>query len=258
MKNLKLTILLTTLWFFAFSQNKVPELITDRPDQTESSSVVPKNSLQIETGFLLENDAYMNMEISNYAYNTTLLRYGLSNNFELRLGAEFLGIKEHFTNIDSTYNTSGLSPLYTGFKIQIREEDGIIPEIAFLGGISLPITAHEDFETTFLAPSMRFAFSHTLNDRFSIGYNLGTEWDGETAMPSYYYSVALGIGITETIGAYVESFGLIPDTGSESHMVDAGFTWLATPVFQFDVSGGLGLNDEATDNYFSVGITYRL
>ena len=30
------------------------EIVTDRPDQTESPSIVPKSSLQIETGFSVQ------------------------------------------------------------------------------------------------------------------------------------------------------------------------------------------------------------
>ncbi len=58
-KRTDITILRTVsiLVFFAISacvsaQEEVPELITDRPDQTESSAVMPFKSLQTESGFL--------------------------------------------------------------------------------------------------------------------------------------------------------------------------------------------------------------
>jgi hypothetical protein len=37
------------------SQLSAQELVTDRPDQTESAVTVPLNSLQIETGFVYES-----------------------------------------------------------------------------------------------------------------------------------------------------------------------------------------------------------
>lgn len=40
----------------ARAQNGTPELITDRPDQTESYVVVPHKFLQVETGFEMENN----------------------------------------------------------------------------------------------------------------------------------------------------------------------------------------------------------
>ena len=38
------------------STSLVAQIETDRPDFTESPNVVPKGALQIETGFILEND----------------------------------------------------------------------------------------------------------------------------------------------------------------------------------------------------------
>lgn len=157
------------------AQDEVSELITDRPDQTELSSVVPHKSLQIETGFVLENDETDLIKQKSFAYNTTLLRYGLLENFELRLGMEYLGEEVFIKNTDTTNTFSGLSPINTGLKVKIADEDGWKPEIAFLGGLVLPFTANEDFKPEYTAQNIRFSFAHTLSDRFSIGYNLGAE-----------------------------------------------------------------------------------
>ncbi len=243
---------------FVYAQDETPELITDRPDQTESSAVVPLGSLQIETGFLMENRETDFFNLNSFAYNTTLLRYGLRENFELRLGLEYLGEEVEVKSADSSYSFSGLSPVYTGFKVKIADEDGWKPEIAFLGGLVLPFTANEDFKPEYTAANIRFAFAHTLSDRLSIGYNLGAEWDGESAVPGYFYSLALGIGITDKIGMFAESYGLITEEGEAEHLVDAGITYLLLPNLQLDISGGLGMNEEAIDNFISFGLSYRI
>lgn len=257
MRNLLILILLT-FSLIAKAQNEIPELITDRPDQTESSAVVPHKSLQIETGFVIENKETDFTEQRSFAYNTTLLRYGLLENFELRLGMEFLGDKVSIKNTDTTNTVSGLSPIYTGFKVKIADEDGWKPEIAFLGGLVLPFTADKDYKPDYSAANIRFSFAHAFSDRFSIGYNLGAEWDGETAVPGYFYSLALGIGLTDKFGMFVEGYGLLPEEGDTEHLFDAGFTYLLLSNFQLDVSGGVGLNDNAINNFLSFGLTYRL
>ena len=244
--------------FFVTAQEMVPELVTDRPDQTESSSVVPLKSLQIETGFIFESDNTRREKINTYNFNTTLLRYGLFERFELRLGLAYLS--EQSKNIDSASEKkiNGLSPLYTGFKVLIADENGCIPQIAFLGGLIFPITAKEEFKAPYTAPVMRFAFSHTLSEKLSLGYNLGAEWYGENAIPDYYYSIALGIAVTNKLGAFIESFGLIPESGEPSHLADAGFTYLVLPNLQLDFSGGLGLNKNASDGFIGFGVSYRI
>jgi hypothetical protein len=105
---------------------------------------------------------------------------------------------------------------------------------------------------------MRFAFSNTLSDNLSLGYSLGAEWYGENAIPDYYYSITLGITATKRIGTFIESFGFIPEEGKPSHLVDTGITFLVLPNLQFDISGGIGLNKNATDAFFGIGLSYRI
>ena len=178
------------LAFLAFSvilkaQDKIPELITDRPDQTESSAVVPHKSLQIETGFVLENNETDLFEQRSYAYNTTLLRYGLLENFELRLGMEYLGKEVSIKNTDTTNTFAGLSPIYAGFKIKIAYEDGWKPEIAFLGGLVLPFTANDNFKPEHTAVNIRFSFAHTLYQPKSQLFKHSAMWADIMGIPAY-------------------------------------------------------------------------
>lgn len=243
---------------FCIAQDQISELVTDRPDQTESSVVVPHKTLQLETGFVLESKESDEQKHKNYALNTSLFRYGLLENTELRLGFEYLK-EDHLVKAnDSSIIRNGFGPLYTGFKTYIVEEKGILPEIAFLGAMVLPFSANKDFKPEYPAANLRFAFSHTLTEKLSLGYNLGAEWDGESAIPAYFYSVALGIGLTDKLGFYVESYGLIPhDTDIKEHLLDGGLTYLILPNFQLDLSGGVGLGDDTIDNFFSFGFSYR-
>jgi hypothetical protein len=214
--------------------------------------------MQIETGFIIESDESQSLKQKSYVYNTTLLRYGLLERMELRLGLAYLSEEIKVKDTDTVNTITGLGPLYAGFKIYVIEEAGWIPEIAFLGGLLLPVTAQEEFKTSYSAPVMRFAFSHTLSERFSLGYNLGAEWYGETAVPNYFYSIALGIAMTDKTGAFIESFGFIPEEGRENYLLDGGFTFLVLHNLQLDMSGGLGINDESIDNFLSLGLSCRL
>jgi hypothetical protein len=258
MKTLLICFFSGFVLFQVKAQENAPDLVTDRPDQTESSIVVPLRSLQIESGFVYALDENPLARAKNISYNTTLMRYGLLENMEMRLGIEYAG--EEVTDQSTGKKTSsyGFSPLYTGLKLQITHEKGFMPEIAFLAGLELPFTAHKTFKTSHTAANMRFSLSHTLSERFSLGYNLGAEWDGDTPVPSYFYSVALGLSITGKAGAFIEFYGLIPEKGISTHLIDGGITFLIKQNLQLDASGGLGLNKEAVDYFISFGISYRL
>src|SRR3972149_6805763 len=107
-----ISLLLIVIFINGNAQEDGAELITDRPDQTESSAVVPLKSLQIETGFIIENKETNIFKSRAFTYNSTLLRYGLVENMELRLGLEYLGEKVKNKNTDNVDTALGLSPLY--------------------------------------------------------------------------------------------------------------------------------------------------
>jgi len=62
----------------------------DRPDQTETPAIVPRGMFQVETGFTFQK----NDEISKTnTLPTALWKYGVNENFELRLITEFISEK---------------------------------------------------------------------------------------------------------------------------------------------------------------------
>lgn len=252
---MKRILLLLLLVFFIY-EGYAQELITDRPDQTESSSVVPLHRAQIESGFAWENKKTENFKHSFITVNSTLLRYGILENMEIRVGMEYL--YDHYKNLNRNKitNADGIGPLYAGFKIKLIEEKGYVPEIAFIGAIILPFMADEEFKTPYSSTSYRFAFSHTFSEKVSLGYNLGAEWDGETAVPGYIYSVALGIGLTDKLGTFIESYGTFFENGHQEHLADAGFTYLLEQNLQLDLSAGIGLNEDPIDYFVSFGFSY--
>lgn len=253
MKNVILSLIISFAAIQAYSQNTI---ITDRPDQTESAAVIAPGGVQVETGFVFESTSTDLMDIENMTYNTTLFRIGVLDRLEFRLG--FSVDKMTTTNklMDVEDEVSGFSPLHTGMKVKLAEENGLRPEIALLAGLDWPATAAEEMKPTYVAPSLRLAFAHTLSDRFSLGYNLGAEWDGDDPYGGYFYSVALGVGITDHLGMFVESYGNFMENNDNLHQVDAGFTYLVQDNFQLDISGGLGLSETAPDYFASFGFSY--
>src|SRR5690606_26159678 len=105
-----------------YSNLKAQESIqTDRPDQTESTSITPTNFLQIETGLFFEKNSDQS---TNYSHPTVLWKYGINENFELRMVTEFNS--ENFEN----KKMIGIAPLTFGFKAKLLKENKIIPNIS--------------------------------------------------------------------------------------------------------------------------------
>lgn len=234
------------------------DLITDRPDQTESSSTVPKNSLQIETGFIYENFNNDNVEFQNLGLGTTLLRYGVWDNFELRLGAYYQQskVKSDDFNIDSTQ--SGMGPILAGFKVYVIEEKGFRPEISILADLTLNKVGKLDYRPSYTYSTIKISASHTLSNFFSLGYNVGFASDGENAKGLFVYTVVLGMSISDRFGGFAEVYGTSAEGDSPHTRADAGLTYLLRPNLQLDVSGGTGLDGSVNMYFVSLGITWRI
>ncbi len=253
MKNIFLTILYLVLAASAYAQVdtivQIDPIATDRPDQTESASLVPKGYLQMEIGFgLIDGDPG-----KAYVYPNALLKYGVNENFELRFIGTYTTLKD-----DGQANINGFLPFALGFKTKFTEENGIWPKISLLGHFVLPGVVTEDLAVKNLAPDLRFAFQHSISDFFSLGYNLGVFWDGDNPEPYFIYSVAPGFSVGN-FGFYVEGYGFIPQNTDRAvrFLADAGVTYLVNNDFQLDVSFGNNLTNNIVESYIALGFSYR-
>ncbi len=228
---------------------ELPSIQTDRPDQTESPFTVPKKHFQIETGVSFER---IDGENKLYTYPTILVKYGINENFELRL------IPEYVTSHTQSTKYSGITPVTVGFKVRLAEEKGILPMLSFLGHLSIPSLASKNFKATWYAPSFRLSMQHTLSQKISLGYNLGAEWNGETPEPAFIYTLTTGYSISERLSSYIECYGFLIQKSTGDHRVDGGLSYLLKKNMMLDISGGVGLNKYAPRWYVALGFSIRL
>ncbi|MCF6131562.1 transporter [Flavobacterium wongokense] len=230
-----------------FAQND--PIQADRPDQTETPAIVPKGMFQVETGFTYQKNEENS---TSNSLPSVLWKYGVNENFELRLITEYVSEK----NFDE--KSDGFTPILIGFKVGLCEEKGIIPKTSFIGHIALPNAASSRYKNDFVAPEFRFTMQHTLSDKFSLGYNLGCEWDGVTPETIFVYTLTTGYSINKKLGCYAEIFGFAPEKDKANHNADAGFTYLINNNFMVDLSSGVGITENAPDYYLALGCSFRI
>lgn len=231
-----------------YSQSIEP-IQADRPDQTETPAIVPKGMFQVETGFTFQKTDAIS---KSFSLPTTLWKYGVNENFELRLITEFLS--EEIKN----EKINGLAPIYVGFKVKLAEEKGIIPKTSFIAHIGLSNAASTRYKTDYFAPEFRFAMQHTLSEKFSLSYNLGSESDGFSAEPTFLYTLTTGYAINSKIGSYIEVYGFAPQNNRANHNLDGGITYLINNNFMVDLSSSFGITDNAPDHYIAFGFSFRI
>jgi hypothetical protein len=258
-RTIALTFFSSLFFNLAFSQekNSLGALTTDRPDQTESPSPINKGYLQIETGAFYEDIGDHPFKQKTTTFNTTLLRYGILDNLELRVGWDFSETRTEINGTELDDIASGLSPLLAGFKIGITEEKGILPEIGLLAHLYLPFSASTDFRPETTGANFILSFAHTLSKKSSLAYNLGAAWGNDSSEISYVYTFVYGYSITDALGAYAELYGDLPEDSSANHKWDAGFTYLLSNAIQLDATVGSGIS-KGQNLLLSAGISVRL
>jgi hypothetical protein len=245
---MKPTILTFSFAIYFMSAYAQTTIQTDRPDQTECPYITPKGFIQAENGFVYE---HIDRDNKGIVLPSILWKCGINKNVELRLITEVNSMKAFGKT------TTGFVPTIIGFKTKICEEKGLVPDIGFIGHLAIPSAASKEFKASYYAPSFRFNMQHTLSKDFTLAYNLGAEWDGETPEPTFIYTLTTGYSITEKLGAYVELYGFAPQNNMPDHRADGGFTYLITNDVMVDVSGGVGITKESPINYFALGFSYR-
>ena len=246
---MKKTIVFNLLLIISLSI-EAQTIVTDRPDQTESSLTLGKGELQIESGILFETtkDDYFSEEL--LLAPTVLWRYGITDGIELRLLTEFSSIKDKLTSVKA----SGLADLQVGTKIQILKKEDVKTEIAFLSHLIIP-TAKNALTLDEIGSINKLSIGHDIGDVFGLGYNIGYDNYG-FGSGNLTYSLALGLSISDKVSFYIEPYGALVELEYHESNFDAGFTYLVQDNLQLDVSAGTGLNHNM--NYVSIGCSINI
>lgn len=247
MKRIKVVLLVTSVFALSMVQIKA-QIVTDRPDQTESAVTVGGRNLQLEAGFGIAFEGDEQFSTRYILAPTTLFRYGITDGIELRLLSQFESVKWQ----DQV--TQGISDLQIGAKIQVFKKEDVNAEIAFISHLIVPIGTPEISLGNF-GTINKLAISHDLTENMNLGYNIGYDYLG-TGRGDLIYSVALGVGVNDKLGIYVEPFGRVLDFVDFRLNFDAGLAYLVKENLQFDFSFGTGINQRM--NYISVGCCWKI
>lgn len=260
-----LIVLAWSVWpHRAVAQTDPGPMVTDRPDQTESTEIVPRGYVQFEAGWTFAREAAGAVAVEQHAVPQSLARIGVAPRVELRLG--FAGwMRTAVEGIGPTAVESGMGDLDVGFKWRLADGSQGRPSVALVTAVALP-TGAEGFGGERLDPTVRLAFAQDLTDRIALGYNVGavvsSAPDGAGGTETFVdalYTVAFGFTLAERVGAFAEAFGTFAMSGGASkHSLDGGFTFPVADNLQFDVSGGVGLNAAAADWFVGAGVAVRV
>ena len=228
-------------------------LVTDRPDFTESAVTVTRGRTQIELGYTFTELGDLEQE----TLGELLVRIGWTEIVEIRLG---VGSWARVTG--PGVDVSGTTDLSVGCKIRLSDPlpaGSGLPQVALLLATTLP-SGSEAFSNQDAQPSATLALAWELDDKTSLGSNVGYARLGESGdrFGEISASLSLGRSLSDRLNGYVEVYALNRQEGrGDDQFLNAGFTWALSEDSQLDIRAGTGLDSDSADFFVGAGAALR-
>lgn len=252
-----LSIFLSALFpVFMYAEDTF-EYSPDRPGCTTGTNVLPQWKVGWETGLAYEHNRRNGSNEKTWTINTSTIRIGVTPHAELRLQMD------ECTTHSPDGNSHGIANAMIGTKIRIFEGQGWIPQISYLGNLLIPGGRKADYLPSHPGAQMHLLFSNTINRLFSLGYDIGAEWSGESNSPDLFFGACINLMINSKLTLFAESYNYYNGSKQDewakpqkaSHfnwMSEWGAAYMLSPKLQLDLYTDVNFNEPS--KYFNIGI----
>ena len=237
--------------------------MSDRPDLVETSEVVGKGRVQVETGFLIERERSADEHGRTYTM-PTLLRVGLNDTVELRIESEGRTVQHSTGKATGGHSTvAGFADTSVGFSWHVLDAQGMRPSMAVLADAELP-TGSKRVRGESVRPSLRVVGEWELPGELQLGVMPGFAVDNQDDGGRYTHGI-FGIALEKAFSARLNGFAevALPRIARSRHggtqaSFDVGAAWFLSNDLQVDTMFSRGLNHRTPYASFTVGLAIRL
>ena len=220
------------------------DIVTDRPDVTNSSLVVPFGSFQSENGVNFSTrDGGQIIDGTN-----TRWRLGIAPCLEL-----LVDLPTYSTTVRGL-GSSGFSDVSPAIKWQVSPIPGKV-DASFVFGVGLP-TGTVDIAGRGAQPYLQMPWSWELDDGWGVSAEFFRPSD-PVFRRTTEATFVLEKNVTERMGLFVEYVGDYPERASPSQLFNSGGLYRLSPTQQIDFHIAFGLNHNAPDFIVGVGYSFR-
>jgi hypothetical protein len=238
--------LLLLLFALLMGRARAQKINTDRPDQSDGASVVKENTIQLESSLY-----YTVVEKNKHAFiSSSLLRYGLVKNFELRLLAE----QGHHRNLFMDETAQSQYPLAIGAKLGLVEQTDVRPAVSLVGYLQLPFT--NGTQPAQWSPAVLLVVEKKWSP-LTLTVNAGPKQ--EAFHPDWEFQATTDLKCEvskkwQVFGEYFAQYGhALP-----FHNVDAGFLYQLNKHWMVYGSAGSSIKHHPSNYFFNTGFAVQL
>jgi len=224
------------------------EIVTDRPDVTNSSLVVPVGSFQSENGINSSaRDGGRTIAGTNSRW-----RLGIAPCLEV-----FVDLPTYFANVRAP-GSSGFTDVAPAVKWQISPLPGKI-DLSMTAGIALPTGAVE-IAGRGAQTYLQFPWSWELHDGWGLS-GMFTEFFRPADFTTKRVTETTFViekKVTEKMSVFTEYVGEYPEGADPSILLNSGGIYHLTRTQQLDFHFAVGLNHNAPSYIVGVGYSFRV
>ena len=253
------------LWLLPLGACAAPDgdaIASDRPDFVDSSTVVGKHRFQIETGVATERDRADGVRERTDA-TPTLLRYGVSDDWELRLESDGrLRVTSDELATGNRSRVTGYADVSVGAKWHVRDAAGAWPALGVVASWDLD-SGSRPLRAQGKGGTLRLGAEWDLPGDLNLGLVQGLAWqhrDDGGRFTSALFGIVLEKSWNERLSTFIEysarQIARARDGGSVSTF-DIGAGWLLSKSVKLDTALSRGINRNAPDWNWTAGVSLR-
>jgi hypothetical protein len=235
---------------------------TDRDSFTPAKTTAGLNRFILETSYsFLENRGVKDTN----SFPEMLLRYGLTERFELRLGwnYEVGGAGDDTSSIDvqelpAENKLERASNINYGLKFRVTDQNGWVPASAVILTGATPtsgMTTGTQFFGTYV-----FGWDLPYRCKLDAAMRYGLASENDERFNDWAPSVVLKVPVGERLSVHAEYFGIFSTGKAEefSHQyASPGIHYLITPNLEVGVRVGWGLTEQTPRFFSNTGLGWR-
>ena len=145
----------------------------------------------------------------------------------------------------------------------------MFPKVAFMGTMLIPGGSNAHYLPKHLGFQAHLLFENELSSKFTLGYDLGAEWNGDTESPDLFIGANLTYQPSERWSFFVESYNRYNSKrqddwakpGQDSHfnfMSEAGLAYKVSPRLYVNTFYDISFNEFSRYSNIGLGVAWLL
>lgn len=242
-----------------FEEEVAPAPVTSRFDMADRITAVTQGRVQLEGGYVFVHDRVGGVNVDQHILPDMLLRIGLTERLELRIGWPGYVSTRYDDSLDADTTSDTLNPSI-GFMLDLFPQEGWRPQTAVLAAIPITLDGNP-LTMDGMQPLTEVLYCWYPHDRWTIGGSTGFGLLDQTGDSFVQLQQTLNVDylLAPRLGTFIE-WSVLVDHGSaddgKQHLLSFGTSFLWTDSVQVSWRAGLGLNEPAPD--FLTGVRFAL